>query len=127
MCSCDFLIGVSSNWSGLVRDVCGRVVRRMGGRLRRRGGVVGFEDVEAFQLLVQHCKRLELLGLFHLRLEPVLDLILLFLDEVLVVVVEMSVVVRTTIKAVQYVKRTCSIAEASPARSAHCEHIRQAL
>jgi hypothetical protein len=127
MCSCDFLIGVSSNWGGLVGDVRGRAMRRMGGRLRRRGGVVGFEDVEAFQLLVQYCKGLELLGLFHLRLEPVLDLILLFLDEVLVVVVEMSGVVRTLIKAVEHTKPTCSVAEASPARSAHCEHIRQAL
>jgi hypothetical protein len=59
-----------------------------GGRRRRRA--VRFEDVEAFELLVQDGERLELLRLDHLLLEPILDLILLFLDEVLVVVIEMS-------------------------------------
>ena len=90
MCSRDFFLGISSNRRGLVDDVCGRVACGMGGGLRRRRSVVGFEDVEAFQLLVQDCEWLELLCLLHLRLEPVLDLVLLFLDEVLVVVIEMS-------------------------------------
>jgi hypothetical protein len=61
---------------------------------RRRRGVVGFEDVEAFEFLIEDCQGLELLCLLHLRLEPVLDFILLLLDEILVVVVEMSMRVR---------------------------------
>lgn len=65
-----------------------------GGLLRRRRRVVGFEYVEAFQFLVQDGQRLKLFCLLHLGLEPVLDLILLFFDEVLVVVVEMSGMVR---------------------------------
>jgi len=69
----------------------------VGRGLRRRRGVIRFEYIEAFQLLVQDCKWLELLRLLHLRLEPVLDFILLFLDEVLVVVVEVSDVVRPVI------------------------------
>jgi hypothetical protein len=86
VCSCDFLLGVSADWRWFVRRSGGR---RMGKR-GRCGGVVGFEDVEALELLVQDCEGLELLCLFHLLLEPVLDLILLLLDEVLVVIVEMS-------------------------------------
>lgn len=54
------------------------------------GRIVGLEDVESFELLVQDCKGLKLLRFLHLLLEPVLDLILLLLYEVLVVVVEMS-------------------------------------
>jgi hypothetical protein len=61
-------------------------------------GVVGFEDVEALELLVQDGEGLELLRLLHLRLEPVLDLILLFDDEVLVVIVEVSGTVRTAVR-----------------------------
>lgn len=58
--------------------------------MRGRRGIVGFEDVESFELLVQDGEGLELLRLVHLRLEPVLDLILLLDYQVLVVVVEMS-------------------------------------
>jgi hypothetical protein len=86
--------------------------------LRWGRSVVGFEYVKAFQLLVQHCQRLELLGLLHLRLEPVLDFILLFFDEVLVVVVEMSVLVRIVMVAAVY-SRTCSVAAVLPAISVH--------
>ena len=54
------------------------------GNLRGRGGgrVVRLEDVEALELLVQDGQRLELLGLMHLRLEPVLDFILLLHDQI---------------------------------------------
>jgi hypothetical protein len=90
MCSCDFLLRISSHWGRLVVDVGGGVVRGVGGRLRRRRGVVGFKDVEAFELLVQDGERLELFCLLHLRLEPVLDFILLLFDKIPVVVVEMS-------------------------------------
>lgn len=83
----------------------------VGDRLRRRGGVVGFEDVEALKLLVQDGQRLKLLCLLHLRLEPVLHLILLLLDEVLVVIVEMSGVVRFGLRYAFYGSRTCSVAE----------------
>jgi hypothetical protein len=84
--------------------------------LRWRRSVVGFEHVKTFQLLVQHCQRLELLCLLHLRLEPVLDLILLFFDEVLVVVVEMSSLVRIVMAGAVY-SRTCSVVAVSPAIS----------
>jgi hypothetical protein len=94
MCSCDLLLRISPNWGRLVVYVGGGVIRGVGGRLRRRRGVVGFEDVEAFELLVQNGEWLELLCLLHLRLEPVLDFILLLFDEVLVVVVEMSMNIR---------------------------------
>ena len=61
---------------------------------RRGRGVVGLEDIEALELLVKDGERLEILRLVHLRLEPRLDFILLLLDQVLVVVVEMSGAVR---------------------------------
>lgn len=91
MRSRDFLLWVSTDDRGRWSLVAGAVIggaADMGGR--RRGRAVRFEDVEAFQLLVQDGERLEFLRLDHLFLEPVLDLVLLLLDEVLVVVVEMS-------------------------------------
>jgi hypothetical protein len=94
--------------------------------VRRRGGVVGLEDVEALELLVQDGERLELLCLLHLRLEPVLDLILLFLDEVLVVVVEVSDMIRSVRWVVSGGRCTCSVAAALPARSVHGDFIGQA-
>jgi hypothetical protein len=94
MYACDFLLGVSSDWRRLVDDVGGGVAGRVRGGRRRCRGVVGFEYVKALELLVQDGKWLELLRLLHLRLEPVLDLILLFFYQVLVVVVEMSGEVR---------------------------------
>lgn len=92
MCSRDFFLGVSANDGCRRGIVTGTSVRRaagVGGR-RRCGRAVRFEDVEAFELLIQYGKRLKLLRLDHLLLEPVLNLILLFLDEVLVVIVQMS-------------------------------------
>jgi hypothetical protein len=89
MRSCDFFLRISANnrcRRGIVTGTSVRSAARVGGRWRR-GRAVGFEDVEAFELLVQYGERLELLRLDHLLLEPVLDLILLFLDEVLVVIV----------------------------------------
>jgi hypothetical protein len=77
--------------------------------MRRRGRVVGLEDVETLELLVQDSERLELLCLLHLRLEPVLDLILLFLDEVLVVVVEVSGTIRFVRMSGYGGRRTCSV------------------
>jgi hypothetical protein len=98
MCPCDLFLGVSSDRGWLVDGMGGGVAGGVRGRLRGRGGVVGFEDVEALELLVQDGEGLELLRLLHLRLEPVLDLILLFDDEVLVVVVEVSGTVRTAVR-----------------------------
>jgi hypothetical protein len=90
---CNFLFRVSANDGGRWGIVAGAGVRAAAsvrGRRRCRRAV-RFEDIEAFQLLVQYGERLELLRLDHLLLEPVLNLILLFLNKVLVVVVEMSV------------------------------------
>lgn len=62
--------------------------------MRRCQSTVRFEDVETSKLLIQDRERLELLCLFDLLLEPILDFILLHFFEVLVVVVEMSMLVR---------------------------------
>lgn len=83
----DVLFRISSDVDGLLRRC--RAVRV--GAWGRGGRIVGFEHVEALELLVQDCQWLELLRLLHLQLEPVLDLVLLLLDQVLVVVVEMAV------------------------------------
>jgi hypothetical protein len=91
VCPCDFLVGVSVDDGGWVVGglpaggggaVCGW------GRRARCG--IGLEDVEVLELLVEDGERLEALGLGHLRLEPVLDLVLLLLDQVLVRVVEVA-------------------------------------
>jgi hypothetical protein len=87
VCSRDFLIRISADGG---RFGGGRAAGGMR-RGRRRRGVVGLEDVEALQLLVEDGEGLELLRLGHLHLEPRLDLVLLLLDQVLVVVVEVSV------------------------------------
>jgi hypothetical protein len=89
MGACDFLVGISAHWCGLVGGLGGRTAGSVGG-LRRCRRIVGFEYVKTLQLLVQYSKRLELLRLVHLRLEPVLDLILLLHYQVLVIVVKMS-------------------------------------
>jgi hypothetical protein len=89
MCSRDFLLRVSAHGCGFVGSVGGRAAGGVGD-LGGRRGIVGFEDVETFELLVQDGEGLELLRLVHLRLEPVLDLILLLYYQVLVVVVKMS-------------------------------------
>jgi len=39
--------------------------------------MIRFKDIEAFEFLIQHSQRLELLGFDHLLFEPILDLILL--------------------------------------------------
>jgi hypothetical protein len=88
---CDFLVRIPADLGWFGRSDTARVVRRVG-RSRR---VVGFKDIETFELLVQHGEGLKSLGLLYLRFEPVLDLILLLLLQVLVVVVEMSAKVRT--------------------------------
>ena len=53
--------------------------------------VVRFENIEALKLLVENRQWLEFLRLDHLRLEPILDLVLFYLFKVLVIVVEMSI------------------------------------
>src|SRR2546421_10651615 len=82
----------------LVRVYGGRSWSRRGrghGRVRitaassragcRRGDlVVGLEDIESFELLIQHRERLKLLRLEHLCFEPVLNLILSLLLYLLV-------------------------------------------
>jgi len=84
--------------------------------------VVRFKHVKTLELLVQNRKRLELLCLAHLRLEPVLDLVLLFFDQVLVVVVEVSDMVRRSMIEVGS-RGTCSVAAVSPAISAQRGHV----
>jgi hypothetical protein len=85
---CDLFFRVPLDLRGWVRgtDAGGAGYVRLG----RGGSIVGFEDIEALEFLIQHSKGLEAFGLLHLCLEPVLDLILFFFDEVLVVIVEMS-------------------------------------
>lgn len=55
-----------------------------------RWRIVGFEYIQAFEFLVQHRERLELLRLVHLHFKPVLDFILLYFLEVGVGIVQMS-------------------------------------
>jgi hypothetical protein len=98
MCPCDLFLGVSSDRGWLVDGVGGGVAGGVRGRRWGCRGIVGFEDIEALELLVQDGEGLELLRLLHLRLKPVLDLILLFDDEVLVVVVEVSGTVRSAMR-----------------------------
>lgn len=84
-------VWVSADGGGLVGgSMGGGAGGRVGGVVRGMGGVVGLEDIEAFKFLVEDGEGLELLGLVHLRLEPILDLVLLFDNQVLVRVVEVS-------------------------------------
>ena len=53
--------------------------------------VVGFENIEALEFLVENRYWLEFLRLDHLRLEPILDLVLFHLFKILMVIVEMSI------------------------------------
>lgn len=62
----------------------------MGSVVGGLGGVVGLKDIEAFEFLVEDGEGLELLGLVHLRFEPILDLVLLLDNQVLMRVVEVS-------------------------------------
>lgn len=59
---------------------------------RRTGAfVIGLEDIDALQLLIEHSQRLKLLRLDHLFLKPILDFILPFFLDLLVGIIEMSV------------------------------------
>ena len=60
------------------------------GRRWRRWRAVRFEDVKPLEFLVQYGERLEFLRLDHLLLEPILDFVLLFFDEILVIIVKMA-------------------------------------
>jgi len=57
---------------------------------RSRRNIVRFKHLQALQLLIEDREGLELLGLDHLGLEPILDFILFDFFEVLVGIVEMS-------------------------------------
>lgn len=57
-------------------------------------GVVGFEYIKAFELLVEDSKGLEFFRLGHLRLKPSLDFILLDLFEIGMEVVNVAEGVR---------------------------------
>jgi len=59
-------------------------------RYRRRRSIVRFKHIQALQLLVEYGERLELLGLDHLGLEPVLDFILFDLLEVFMGIIKVS-------------------------------------
>ena len=87
----------------------------MGRRKRRRGRcIVGLEDVEALELLVENSEGLKFFGLDHLLLEPILDLILLDLFEVFVVVIEVSLLCQNLPDRVQKAYTTDSIVVALP-------------
>lgn len=91
---CDYLVGIQAGFGQRGRSRSGMAGvggARRSGRGGRRGGCVGLEDVEALEFLVEDGERLEALCLFHLVLEPVLDLVLLDVLQVLVVVVEVPV------------------------------------
>ena len=53
--------------------------------------IIGLEDVNALQLLIEHSQWLELLCLDHLFLEPIFDLVLFFFFNFFVYIVEMSI------------------------------------
>lgn len=55
-----------------------------------RWRIIRLKNIEAFEFLVQHGKRLELLRLVHLHFEPIFDFILLYFLEVGMGVVQMS-------------------------------------
>ena len=78
MRSCDHLIWF---WPCWLQRRCSRTYVY---RLRR---IIGLEHIKALELLVEDGKWLKPLGLYHLRLEPVLDLVLLDFFKVLVGVV----------------------------------------
>lgn len=85
------LVWVSADGGGLVDgDMGGGAGGRVGGVVGGVRGVVRLEDIEAFEFLVEDGEGLKLLGLVHLRLEPILDLVLLLDNQVLVRVVEVS-------------------------------------
>lgn len=58
--------------------------------MRRRNVRVWFEYFETTELLIQCSKRLEFFGFLDLLLEPVLDLDLFNLFQILMIVVQMS-------------------------------------
>jgi len=98
--------------SGVLLDGITIVTSRLPARACRGGGeevLVGLEDVEPLELLVQDGQRLEALGLLHLRPEPGLDLILAVVLEVLVRVVKVSgrVLIERKFRHVE-TGRTCS-------------------
>lgn len=70
---------------------CSLLGRGAGGEIRRSRRLVWLENVQALKLLIQNRQRLELLGLDHLGFEPILDFILLYFFEILVIIVEMSI------------------------------------
>lgn len=79
MVSGDHFVGID----GLV----GGLRRRAGGEWR---GLVGFENIEAAELLVDNRKGLEAFRLEDLFVEPSLDFVLLEFGQFLVGVIEMS-------------------------------------
>ena len=78
----DNLVGVE------LRGFVGRHRRWDGLRLGRS---IWFENVKAFEFLIENGERLESLGFEHLLLKPILNFILLVFFQVLVVVVEMPI------------------------------------
>ena len=52
--------------------------------------LIGLEDIEALELLIENSQRLKFLSFDHLCFEPILDFILLDLLEILVIVVKVS-------------------------------------
>jgi hypothetical protein len=86
MCSGHHLVGVWSRFRGSC-PIAGDHDRW---ECRSRY-IVGLEDVQALELLVDDSQRLKPLRLYNLLVEPVLDLILLDFGELLMIIVEVSV------------------------------------
>lgn len=63
-----------------------------------RGIFVGFEHIQTFQFLVQHGKGLESLRLVHLGFEPVLHFVLSIVLQVLMYVIEVSVLLTRALR-----------------------------
>ena len=79
-------------------------VRHWRSRARR---LIGFEDIEPLELLIEDRQWLELLRFDHLCLEPILDFILLHLLQTLVVIVKVSMVCETLTMLLVETRATC--------------------
>ena len=83
---CNNIVWVYARWLGRP-DAAGR---RSWRDCRRWSNFVGFKNIKTLELLIQNRERLEFLCFYHLRSEPIFNLILSDFFEVFVHIVEMS-------------------------------------
>lgn len=83
---------------------------------QRRGMsiLIGFEYIQALQLLIEDCKRLKSFGLFHLNPEPVLHLVLPIIFEIPMYVIEVPGSALITANEMSVVMNTYSVVIMSP-------------